>query len=200
MATERTATRPSGDRMTAGETRAALIAALIELLDQKSITAITVREVAARAGVNHGLVHRYFGSRDKLVEAAVREMSSALHRGDPIDGTMSAATFATLRANPGLARLTARACLDGPRELLELASPEPERLAQIVEPIRAALRRMRLADTVDAHLLNALASAAFLGWFVFKPLLREGFGLGPHADDELSALLERLDRLVAGSR
>ena len=41
--------------------------------------------------------------------------------------------------------------------------------------------------------MNALASAALLGWFVFQPLLKEGFGLPPDADDQLASLLELIE-------
>jgi AcrR family transcriptional regulator len=188
--------KSGGERMSAEETRAALITALIALLDAKSAAAISVREVAARAGVNHGLVHRYFGSKAGLVAAAVQAMSAELHAGDPALAGMSAATFATLRKNPAIARLVARTCLDGPRDLLALASPPRERLEEIVAPIRAALARSPLAAHIDPYVINALASAAFLGWFAFKPLLEKGFGLPKRADNQVAALLSLVDRLV----
>ena len=183
-------------RMSAEDTRAALIAALVSLLEEKSAAAISVREVAAKAGVNHGLVHRYFGSKAELVAAAAQSLSAELHARDPLTAGMSAATFARLRKRPAIARLTARACLDGPRELLTLASPPRERLDEIVAPIREGLARAGLAQ-VDPYLLNALASAALLGWFAFKPLLEKGFGLPKRADDQLAALLQLVDRVLS---
>jgi TetR/AcrR family transcriptional regulator, repressor for neighboring sulfatase len=183
------------ERMAAEDVRSLLVASLVELLKTRSAEAISVRDVAAAAGVNHGLVHRYFGSKQGLIDAAVEQLSAEVHRGRPDRAAMSAASFAYLRAHPELARIVARACLDGPPALLARAAPPPARLEAIVAPIRAALSRAG-ADHVDAHLLNALASAALLGWFVFQPLLAKGFGLPPDADDQLAQLLELLDRLV----
>ncbi len=173
--------------------RDALIAAMVRLLKKRSITAISVREVAQEAGVNHGLVHRHFGSKEELVKAAVRRISDDIHRGSP-DGAMSASSFAYLRTHPEIARLVARSCLDGPHQLLGLAAPTPERLAAIVAPIEAALAASGLA--LDAHLLNGLATCALLGWFAFKPLVKKGFGLPADADQQLAALLAMVDQLV----
>jgi AcrR family transcriptional regulator len=188
---------PRRERLAADDTRSLLVAAFVEFLKTRSLESISVREVAAAAGVNHGLVHRYFGSKAALVEAAVQQVSEELHRGTPEHAGMSAATFATLRQRPELARLVARACLDDLKDLLGPAAPPRVRLEEIVRPIRAAAERAGAKD-VDPYLLNALASSALLGWFVFKPLLEKGFGLRKDADDQLAALLARLDALVVG--
>jgi AcrR family transcriptional regulator len=176
--------------MSADDVRSLLVSALVELLKTRSIEAISVRDVAAAAGVNHGLVHRYFGSKAGLVDAAVELLSAEIHRGRPDRAAMSAATFTYLRAHPELARLVARACLDGPHELLAKAAPPRARLDAIVSPIRKKI------PGVDPYIVNALASAMMLGWFVFKPLLQRGFGLPPDADDQVARLCETLDWLV----
>jgi AcrR family transcriptional regulator len=157
-----------------------------------------VRDVAARAGVNHGLVHRYFGGKDELVTAAIRSISSDVHRAGP-GGAMSASSFAFLREHPELVQLVARACLDGPAELLAIAAPSPDRLETITDQLRAALERVRMDKMIDAHLANAFATAALLGWFTFRPLLRRGFGIPPDADDQLAKLLATLDRFVVAT-
>jgi AcrR family transcriptional regulator len=180
-------------RMTAEDSRSLLVAALVELLKTQSIDSISVRDVAAAAGVNHGLVHRYFGSKSGLVDAAVEQLSAEIHRGRPDRAAMSAASFGYLRAHPELARIVARACLDGPAELLTRAAPPPARLDAIVTPIKKAFPQ------VDPYVVNALASAALLGWFVFQPLLQKGFGLPADADDQLARLMEQLDQLIEAS-
>jgi AcrR family transcriptional regulator len=185
--------------MTADEVKSLLVKALIEQLKTRSVEAISVREVAAAAGVNHGLVHRYFGSKQGLIDAAVEQLSTEIHAGRPERAGMSATTFAYLRTHPGVALLVARACLDGPKELLAKAAPPRARLDDIVEPIRTALARVN-ARTVDPYLANAVASAALLGWFAFKPLLKKGFGLPNDADDQFLELLERLDTFVEAVR
>ena len=181
--------------MTADEVKSLLVKALIEQLKSRSVEAISVREVAAAAGVNHGLVHRYFGSKQGLIDAAVEQLSAEIHAGRPDRAAMSAATFSYLRAHPELALLVARACLDGPKEILAKAAPPRARLDDIVKPLEAALERAN-AGSIDPYLVNAVASATLLGWFLFKPLLKKGFGLPHDADDQLLQILELLDGFV----
>lgn len=157
---------------------------------------MSVREIAKAAGVNHGLIHRHFGSKEGLIKAAIAEISREIHQGDPIAGGISAWTFRYLRSHPEFAQTMARACLDNQRELLAFAAPDPQRLAAIISPIRELLERTGMAQQVDSHVVNALATAAFLGWFVFKPLLRSGFGIPSDADDQVQLLLEKLDALI----
>ena len=47
-----------------------LLAAAGDLLVDVGPHGATVREIARRAGVNHGLVHHYFGSKEQLLRAA----------------------------------------------------------------------------------------------------------------------------------
>jgi len=186
---------PKPARSTADETRQLLVTALVRLLKKRTIQAISVRDVATEAGVNHGLVHRLFGSKDGLIKAAARRVSDDIHRGSA-DGGMSTWSFGYLRTHPEIARLVARSCLDGPAELLAAGAPTPERLEEIVAPIRAALDA-RGAGFIDANLVNGLATCALLGWFAFKPLLKKGFGLPADADDQLAVLLALVDNFVA---
>ena len=51
-----------------------LIRAAGELLSEVGPRAASVRAVATRAGVNHGLVHHYFGSKESLLRAAMTRL------------------------------------------------------------------------------------------------------------------------------
>jgi TetR/AcrR family transcriptional regulator, repressor for neighboring sulfatase len=53
----------------------ALIDATTELILEQGVT-MSVRDIARRAGVNHGLVHTYFGSKDALLTAAFETIIS----------------------------------------------------------------------------------------------------------------------------
>src|SRR5262245_36480056 len=132
---------------TAEETRKLLIDAYLELLRDRGPEAISVREVAAAAGVNHGLVHRHFGSKEALVPAAVARLVAESHQVPR--ACLSALTFALLRANPTLARVAARVCLDGPSDVLADAAPDAARLAEIVAPIDALLARLGAGGSID---------------------------------------------------
>ena len=183
---------------TAEQTREALIGALIKLLEERSLGEISVREIAAEAGVNHGLVHRYYGSKDNLVHAAARRVSEEIHRGYPGQRGMSAFTFRYLRDHPEVVRIVARACLESRTDLLRAASPDPARLEQIIAPLCEAMARTGIDTGVDPHVPNAFAISALFGWFLFHPLLEEGFGLPFDADEQVEGLLQLLDFALAG--
>ena len=60
------------------DARGALIAATEEMLIESGYAAITVRSVAARAGVNHGLVHYYFSSLHELLLQTLEQFTERL--------------------------------------------------------------------------------------------------------------------------
>lgn len=60
------------------DSRTALLDAAEVLLINRGHAAITVRVVAAEAGVNHGLVRYYFGSLDGLLLAALERVTERL--------------------------------------------------------------------------------------------------------------------------
>jgi TetR/AcrR family transcriptional regulator, repressor for neighboring sulfatase len=45
---------------------------------EHGISNTSVREIATRAQVNHGLVHRHFGSKDELLKALLRRLADAV--------------------------------------------------------------------------------------------------------------------------
>ena len=75
----------------ANVTRRAILAAARDLFARHGVDGVSVRQIAAAAGINHALVHRYFGTKDEMVTAImlargacpVRAMASP--RGRPAD-------------------------------------------------------------------------------------------------------------------
>lgn len=55
-----------------GQGREALLAAAVRVVARGGLRKLTYRSVAAEAGVTHGLVVHHFGSRDALLEQALR--------------------------------------------------------------------------------------------------------------------------------
>lgn len=56
------------------DTEEKLIAATAELLGEIGPRTVSVRAIAERAGVNHGLVHHYFGGKDALLRIAMERL------------------------------------------------------------------------------------------------------------------------------
>ena len=110
--------------------RSALIEAAADLFAERGPSRVSVREIATRAGVNHGLVHRHFGSKDGLLKAVMSALADDVHDrvGQP-DARESLAdilrgTFTGTRDGGRHWRILVRALLDG-AEPTELQSEFP---------------------------------------------------------------------------
>ena len=79
-------------------TRREILAAARELFAAHGVDGVSVRQIAAAAGVNHALVHRYFGTKSDMVAAillAEGEAMSAMGKPDA-DAGESLAAFRTV--------------------------------------------------------------------------------------------------------
>lgn len=56
---------------TSGDTREGILRAALHAFAQKGFDGASTRDIAAGAGVNHGLLRHYFGAKQKLWQAAV---------------------------------------------------------------------------------------------------------------------------------
>ena len=182
-------------RRTAESTKEALVAAVIRLMSARSVADISVKDIAAEAGVNHGLVHRYFGSKDRLIREAVVRTNLRLHAERPLSG-QTVWFHGLLERNPEIARILARCCLDGPMDLLPLAAPPPEALEAYVRPVRQALARLGVGDGLVVYVVNAMGVAALLGWVVFRPLFEAGFAVPAGAEEKARDVARLLDELL----
>jgi AcrR family transcriptional regulator len=72
----------------ADHTQGLILASAIELLEQASLDELTVRAVAARAGISERTIFRYFATRDAFLNAIAGEVTK--HMALPPDpGTMA---------------------------------------------------------------------------------------------------------------
>ena len=60
------------------EVRRAVLDAAGALVAERGPDGFSVREVATRAGVNHALVHRHFGTKAEVLEAVLAEEAAAV--------------------------------------------------------------------------------------------------------------------------
>lgn len=160
----------SGDRLnnrarpTGGpEVSAAIVEAATRLFAENDPGAVTLREIAERANVNYGLIHRHVGTKVDLVAAVVRRHSLHFEPSDQArsDARALMVEMATHYLNePAVARALAWAALNG-------ASPESlvaelTDVSELVHQLEA-----RTPDASAARRLFAFAAAAVLGITVF---------------------------------
>lgn len=71
---------PNSRAAQAAETRARLVTAAVELFSERDYGDVAVADIVKTAGVAHGLLFHYFGSKRGIYLAAMREASNALVR------------------------------------------------------------------------------------------------------------------------
>lgn len=155
-----------------------------EMLSEVGPRATTVRAVAARAGVNHGLVHHYFGNKDGLLRAAmVRLVSDHAEFARRMSGGGSMpAPFALLQDQTYL-RAVVRCVLDGE---MALATTELSEGVSVPRQAMDEIASRRGLDRPDARLRAALGigMAIEMGWAVLEPFIFAVTGVAPDEADD----------------
>jgi len=157
----------------------ALVTTAMELFALRGPAAVSVREIAARAGVNHALVFRHFGSKDGLVQAvwerAAEELAGQVV-GVPDYQGFTALTEALAESETHW-RLLARAILDGEADAL---ASHPFRFVEAMIWATARGQEAGMIDTrIHPRLIVAMVCAMGLGWLIFHPVLIPLLGLPP---------------------
>lgn len=169
------------------EVVAAVLVAAGELFADKGPAATSIREVAARAGVNHGLLHRHFGSKRQLLAATLQHLADsamALRESGATSEQLEAAHERQLR-------VMVRSTLDGfPIAELQQRYPGMEWFLEQVRPGHGDERQARLSA---AH-----AMALQFGWGLIGPTLRAAFGLQDLSDTQIrEAVTEQIAKIIA---
>jgi AcrR family transcriptional regulator len=142
----------------------AVLDAAADLFAARGPAATSIREVAARSGVNHGLVYRHFGTKEELVSAVLDHVSTRFN-----DAVASGSDQADVVAERQW-RVLARAILDGyPVGHLQHRFPFVEHLMEET--------RRTVEDDTTARLAAGHVVALELGWRLFEPFLRAATGL-----------------------
>ena len=125
-----------------------------------------IRDVAAHARVNHGLVFRHFGSKEQLVGAVLNHLAAQMAALIDTDASLAEIAAAGTRQ----LHVIARALLDGyPVAQLQSSFPAADRLLNDIRPLHD--------NEDDARLATAHAVALLLGWQMFEPFVRSAVGL-----------------------
>jgi AcrR family transcriptional regulator len=149
--------------------RDAVVSALLDAAEAEflavGVAAASVRRIARRAQVNHGLVHRHFGSKGGLVTAVLERLATqtadAFARGDEPDSVLDdTSPFARHL------RLLARAALDNvDMRGLQTSHPVAERLVDRLRD-RGGLSEGE-ARRAAAHTMALTFGLQLFGPFIF---------------------------------
>ena len=153
----------------------ALVDATTKLIVEQGMS-MSVREIAARAGVNHGLVHTYFGSKHGLLTAALDAINSrAAEERDPRGYPPPDLAG---RREGELAKALARVMLESPSD--------PFSSHPVTSSWRAALERDHpdsSPDDLDEQVM--VASSLALGWALFADYFSNVFAVDAERRVEL---------------
>jgi AcrR family transcriptional regulator len=173
--------RPSGR----AETVEALLDAADRMFAESGPADVSLRAIAREAGVNHGLVHRYFGTRDDLVERLLERTAAewteeALSAGDfssAMDLILGAAEDAEASAGSWLRLLACSLLADAPGR-----RGEAERRYATLDLLPGMLPDH---GQDEAAATTAATLALIFGWRFFHPYIRSAL----HLDDTSFAKL-----------
>ena len=154
-------------------TRIALLKATSRIVGERGLAGLTTRIVAEAAGVTHGLVRHYFGSRDELVREAFRH---AVHESTE-RSVLRAGTGSLEQFGAGLGSVVAadRAEQAFQYEMLLTALRRPDMLPEVQEIysdfFRTVAEEIRAAGLEDEDGTLARLVFAALDGLVIQQLL-----------------------------
>jgi len=173
---------------------AALVAAAAELLATEGPRRAGIREIAKRAGVNHGQVHHYFGSKRALLQAAMRQLA-AEHFANATERAGGGAfpPPLSLTQDSRYWQAVIRLVLDGE---LEIARTEVDEGTSVPRRALHALAQRTGLDEPDVDLKAAMAAsvALQLAWAALEEFV---FIVLDVADDERDAVRARVATVAA---
>jgi TetR/AcrR family transcriptional regulator, repressor for neighboring sulfatase len=168
------------------EVTRAVVDVATELFSSHGIGSVSIRQVAAEAGVNPGLVHRYIGSKEDLLRAVFTNFADQLEHG-PNAVTASAMTPASERLVLSHQRIIAHLILEG-YDITEYSTRSP--LVGVV------LDTIQRSTAVDEHTARVRMLALGLGWRLFESFLTSATGLGPDDHDEIQEAIRQTNLAI----
>lgn len=163
--------RPPRQRGRASSEKA-LIDAAILCFAETGPNDVSVRAIAERAGVNHGLVHHYFGSKAGLVHAVVEHMSKRIT--EAMGEGRSPGVLADENSEGLLfARAFSRVVVDGAMPTgIDWDFP-------LVKALAESAQRVGGLDADAARIAAVQALAMIMGWALLEPWLLQALGKTP---------------------
>ena len=181
------------DRSTNGHLkRRQLLEAAVRVFAKKGFHSARVGDIAAEAGVAHGLLYHYFRSKEELLEAAFRETWTAmLERFHEVEETgepareqlrrVAALVLRSWRRDPDLVRVLVREVTRSPH-----LSMEVDEIADAFAAIERIVTKGQQAGEIRGDISPRLAAVILYG--AIEEILT-GWVLGqlPDSEDDIAA-------------
>ncbi|NNL66320.1 MAG: helix-turn-helix transcriptional regulator [Myxococcales bacterium] len=170
------------------------------LLGEVGPSRLSVREIARKAGVNHGQVHHYFGSKRSLLEAAMEKLARDHYEHmDAVSGPGGIPPALALADDPAYWRAVCRCVLEGD---IELARIEIDQGTSVPQRAFRALAERSGADADDFGFRARFATtvALNLGWVAFEDFVLELMEIEDKDRERMRRELARLVTALASGR
>jgi AcrR family transcriptional regulator len=183
-------------RLGRDQTSEVILDAAETLFAERGYTAVTVREIAAAAGVSHALVHRYLGSKEAVYRAMLQRRENLIVDAAPSEEDLVAATRLMLRAaivESRYVKLLVHSALHGlPYDRTMGRFAATERLIELAQATARAEGNDRGPGAMDPRFVIASLVAMLLGWSAARDWLLRAAGLQDLGDEAMVELFERV--------
>ena len=173
-----------------GDLPAALIDAAVELIEEKGIAGLTLREVARRVGVTHAAPYRHFKDKSALVAAVAEEgfrrITDRIARDSASLPDCGRIYLEFAVAHPEHFRV-----MFGSAALRARTASLNEAYEQLMEQLRLAVRRAESSSIVAAGDIDARTRLLWAQWHGLASLVVSGHTSKPERelDDHFAMLL-----------
>lgn len=165
--------------------RAAILEAALAAFAERGYARATMRDIAQRAGVTHGLVQRHFGSKESLFLAAV---PASRHWDNMIGG--DASDLPDRIANMFVTRMEEAAGLDPLMALIRSAASDVDAAKRLY--VAMQVRSTELYQDILGHPNGEIRLQTLFALLIGVTFSRYVVGVGPLAEMSRAALTEHL--------
>ncbi|MBJ2182532.1 TetR/AcrR family transcriptional regulator [Pseudomonas veronii] len=178
------------------EIKAALLRAADELFGLRSPDAVSVRDVAARAGVNHALLHRHFGNKENLLKEVLLDHAVVFRTAaSSAESAVQAASHmaAIAAARPAFTKIIAQLLISG----------HPPAEFVLEDGGVGRLTRRHINETAEdrpsdiAQLEVAVAMSLLFGWTLFSPFLLHAAGYSGSEKDSANFVASAIKTILS---
>ena len=181
----------NGQRASAHDRQASLIAAAASLFAAKGFNGTTTKEIAKAAGVSEALVFKYFPTKRTLYGAILAEKVTINELLEPVEAAAKKrddhrvfTLIASYRIRPGVDSTLLRLLLFSALEGHELSEMFFGKHHKVFYDHLAAYIRTRIEDGAFRPVDPLLAARAFIGMIAHHRLLHEIFSVPLHQSHE----------------